>query len=341
MFDAALGRLSSDLAVDLGSTTIRILAKGRGPLVQEPSVVAIQQVGSSTRVVAVGEDAHRMVGRTPEHITAAHPIVGGRVDDFQLAEALLVHCVKQVQGSRGLLKSRMIISVSQGTTEVERRAIQESARAAGIRDVHLVGHAIAASLGVGLPIQDAGANIVIDLGGGTTQASLLSLGAVVDSISLPFGGLALDEALVAWVRARHGILISRRSAEEIKRQVGAALKGVRDSTTQVKGRDLTSGIPKDLVVHTRDTVAAFKPVLDQLVQGLAQLFGRTTPELSADALERGLVLSGGTALLPGMEEFLRSSTGLPVLLAEEPLLAVVNGAAMVLDDSALLERVAL
>ncbi|NOY26470.1 MAG: rod shape-determining protein MreB, partial [Oligoflexia bacterium] len=273
MFDQAIGRLSSDLAIDLGTSNTLVLVRGRGVVVEEPSVVAVQQhgTGSGQQVVAIGAEAKRMVGRTPEHIQAVRPIREGVITNFKLAEVLLKSCVEHALGSRPLVKPRMIVCVPVGTTDVERRAILESARIAGGREVRLVGKSTAAALGADLPIHEATASLVVDVGGGTTEIGLISMGGVVLNTSVPAAGDHLDRALVAIVQQRHNVLIGERTAEDLKLRIGRAALGNADAAqARVKGRDLSSGIPRDVIITSADIVAAFEPVIDQIVDGLRQ-----------------------------------------------------------------------
>ena len=340
MLDQALGRLSSDLAIDLGTSNTLVLVRSRGIVVEEPSVVAVQRGPSGTQVVAVGAEAKRMVGRTPEHIQAVRPIREGVIADFELAEILLRTCVERALGSRPLVKPRMIVCVPVGTTEVERRAILESARAAGGREVRLVGKSTAAALGAELPIHDAVASMVVDIGGGTTEIGIISMGGVVVNASVRAAGDHLDRALVAAIQRRHNTLIGERTAEEIKLRIGRALLGEEEGAqARVKGRDLGTGIPRDVVVTPAEVAAAFAPVIDEIVEGIRRALSRTPPELAADVLQQGFVLCGGGALLPGLDALLRERTGLPVVVAEDPRRCAVIGAGDLLEDPETLERV--
>ncbi|MCB9777491.1 MAG: rod shape-determining protein [Alphaproteobacteria bacterium] len=340
MFDRALERLSGDIAIDLGTSSTLVYVQGRGITVEEPSVVAVERSGTSSRVVAVGADAKRMVGRTPEHIQAVRPIREGIIADFELAEVLLRTCVERALGSRPLVKPRMIVCVPVGTTEVERRAIQESARAAGGREVSLVGKSAAAALGAELPIHEATASMVVDIGGGTTEIGLISMGGIVVNASVRAAGDHLDRALVAAIQQQHNTLIGERTAEEIKLRVGA-IGGIDDgSQVRVKGRDLGTGIPRDVVISGHEVQAAYTPVLEEVVEGIRRALSRTPPELAADVLDHGLVLCGGGALLRGLPAWLSERTGLPVILAEDPRRCAALGAGALLQDPETLVRVA-
>ncbi|MCK6502352.1 rod shape-determining protein [Myxococcota bacterium] len=340
MLDQALGRLSSDLAIDLGTSNTLVLVRSRGIVVEEPSVVAVQRGPAGTQVVAVGAEAKRMVGRTPENIQAVRPIREGVIADFELAETLLRTCVDRALGSRPLVKPRMVVCVPVGTTEVERRAILESARAAGGREVRLVGKSTAAALGAELPIHEARASMVVDIGGGTTEIGLISMGGVVVNASVRAAGDHLDRALVAAIQQRHNTLIGERTAEELKLRIGRALPAADDVTPlRVKGRDLGTGIPRDVTITSAEVVAAFQPVLEEIVEGIRRALSRTPPELAADVLQQGFVLCGGGALLPDIDALLRARTGVPVVMAEDPRRCAVIGAGDLLEDPETLERV--
>lgn len=339
MLDQALGILAHDLAIDLGTSTTRVYVRGRGIVVEEPSVVAVERTRGGTRVVAVGGEARKMVGRTPEHITAARPIRDGIIADFELAEALLRACVVQALGNRPLIRPRMVIGIPHGVTEMERRAVQESARAAGAREVSLVGKTITAALGAGLPIRDPVGNLIVDIGGGTTEVGVISIGGVVASTSARVAGDTMDRALVEWVRQRHNVLIGERTAEEIKLKVGNAIQPEESRQIQVKGRDLGTGIPREISVDSADAFEALADTLEQIIETIRTTLERTPPELSADIVEHGLVLCGGASLLPGLASLIRERSEIPVILAEDPRRCSVLGSGRLLDDAETLARV--
>lgn len=337
--DQALGRLGHDLAIDLGSSNTQILVHGRGLVVEEPSVVAVQRGSGGTAVVAVGAEAKRMVGRTPENIQAARPIREGVIADFELAEVLLRSCVERALAGKPLLRPRMLVAVPAGTTEVERRAILESARAAGGREVKLVNKSVAAALGADLPVHEPAASLIVDIGGGCTEVGVLCLGGVVVSASIRAAGDHLDRALVAWIQQRQNTLLGERTAEELKLKIGQAVdSGGPGAQARVKGRDLSTGIPRDVIVSAEDTVQAYRPVLDQILEGIRKVLARTPPELSADILQRGMVLCGGSSLLPGLPELFGEASGLPVVLAEDPRRCTVIGTGELFDDPQTLDR---
>lgn len=343
MLDQALGRFGHDLAIDLGTSNTLVCVRGRGLVVEEPSVVAVERDGDSMHVVAVGTEARRMVGRTPEHIQAVRPIRDGIIADFALAEVLLRTAVEQALGQKPLVKPRIIVCVPVGTTDVERRAIQDSARKAGAREIHLVGKPTAAALGAGLPIHEASANMVVDIGGGTTELGIISMGGEVVTASIHAAGDHMDRAIVAAVQQHHNTLIGERTAEEIKFRIGHALPAADSppdpAAVRVKGRDLGTGIPRDVAVTRATITHALQPVLHDIVEGIRRALARTPPELCADIYDRGFVVCGGGALLRGLVDFLRDATGLPVIQAEDPLRCAALGASRLLDDPETLQRV--
>ena len=340
MFDQAFGRLGTDLAVDLGTSNTRVFVRGRGIVVETPSVVATDR-NAGGRVVAVGDEAKRMLGRTPEHITALSPIRDGVIADFGAAEELLRDCVDTALQGRRLVRPRMIVCVPQATSDVERRAVQEFARAVGARDIALVSKSVAAALGAALPVHEAVGTLVVDLGGGVTEVALLSLGSVVDSTSIRAAGATLDGAIAAWIRDHHNVLIGARAAEEVKLAVGSARPRPNAAETQVTGRDLTSGIPREVTVRAEDVLAAIRDPLRVVVEGIRQVLARATAEIAGDIADNGIVLTGGTALLGDIDRYISDATGLPVVIADDPRRATAMGAGLLLDDDETLERVAL
>ncbi len=339
MLDQALGLLAHDLAIDLGTSTTRVYVRGRGIVVEEPSVVAVERTRSGTRVVAIGAEAKRMVGRTPEHITAARPIREGVIADFELAESLLRACLSLALGNRPLVKPRLVICIPFGITEVERRAVQESARAAGAREVALVGKPIAAAVGAGLPINDPVGNLAIDIGGGTTEVGVISLGGVVSSSSIRVAGDAMDKAIADWIRRRHNVLVGERTAEEVKLRVGCVQLPDEPRRVQVRGRDLSTGIPREVTLESADACEALAEPAEQILEAIRATLERTPPELAADIVDQGMVLCGGASMLPGLAAMIRDATELPVVLAEDPRRCAVLGAGQLLEDPETLARV--
>jgi rod shape-determining protein MreB len=339
VFDQALGLLSNELAIDMGTSTTLIHVRGRGIVVEEPSVVAVER--PSGRVVAFGLEAKRMVGRTPEHISAARPIQEGVIQDFPLAEALLNACVERALGGRGLVRPRLVASVPHGTDIVQRRAVADSARSVGCRELTLVSSLIAAGVGCGLPIDEPVGSLVIDIGGGTTEIGVLTLGGLASATTIPTAGDDLDAAIAQWVRERHQLLIGERTAEEIKLAVGCAVTPREPRAVQVTGRDLREGIPREVTITSRDVCAALQAPLLRIVEAIQQTLSTTLPELAADIYEHGMVLCGGGSQLPELETFLHQATGLRIITATDPHRCVVIGAGRLLEDEALLKRAAL
>jgi rod shape-determining protein MreB len=364
MLEQALGKWASDLAIDLGTANTLICVRGRGIVLEEPSVVAVRRTGgeqqpldmasdaASTsrsktigRVVAVGTEALRMVGRTPENITTVRPIQAGVIQDFELAETLLEECVHRALPNRSLLKPRMVLSIPHDTSDVQRRAVVESARKAGAREVHLLEKSIAAAVGTGLPIHEPRGNLVVDIGAGTTEIGVLSLGGTIVAGSAPIGGQALDNAIIEWVRDQLGVLIGERTAEKVKLTIGCATNpdeaGIPNRTAKFHGRDIGSGIPRQVQLSSQQTAKAMERPLHEITEALRRQIAGLSPELSADIAEQGIVLCGGTALLPGLVAFLRARTGMPVVVAEDPQRAVAIGAGRLLEDSQKLARLSL
>ena len=339
MIDQALGILAHDLAIDLGTSNTLVYVRGRGLAVEEPSVVAVERGRGGAHVVAVGGEAKRMVGRTPEHISADSPIRDGVIADFALAEALLRACIQRALGARPLVRPRVVVCVPFGITEVERRAVQESARAAGAREVSLVAKPMAAALGAGLPISEPLGNLIVDIGGGTTEVGVISLGGMVASASLRVAGNQMDEAIAAWIRKRHNILIGERTAEEVKLGVGSAIIPAEPQVFHVKGRDLGTGIPREIALSSADTAEALSEPLGLIAEVIRHTLERTPPELASDIVDNGMVLCGGASLLPGLVTWLRERTDLPVNLAGDPRRCAVLGAGYLLEHPDVLARV--
>jgi rod shape-determining protein MreB len=341
VLDQAFGRLSPDLAVDLGTCNTRLYVRGRGIAVEVPTVVAVERSGSARRVVAVGDEAKRMLGRTPEHIEALRPVRGGKIEDYNLAQAIVQDCIGRSVPGRSLVRPRMVVCLPGATEEVQRRAIQESARALGARQVHLVAKSCAAAIGAGMPVHQAICNVVVDLGGGLTEISALSLGGVVESEAVAIGGDDLDEAIAGWIRDQMNVLVGARAAEQIKQQAGRAIAGGEEADVIVTGRDLSSGIPREVRIRGGHLVEALSGPLGQVVEGIRRLLSRLSPEMAGDVADQGILLTGGGAMLRGMDSFLREASGLSVVVAENPGHATVIGAGRLLDDEASLERLTL
>ena len=335
---------SEDLAIDLGTANTLVYLKGQGVIIQEPSVVAVQRDSSGkTRVLAVGRDAKMMLGRTPGSITAIRPMKDGVISDFEITEQMLRYFIQQVQKKRGLFKfrPRVVIAVPSGITQVEKRAVRESARSAGAREVYLIEEPMAAAIGAGLPISEPSGNMILDVGGGTTEVAVISLSGIVYSESSRIGGDRMDESIIQYLKQKYNILIGERTAEEIKIQLGTAYPLSESQTMEIKGRDLVSGIPKTLFINDEEIRESLKDITDSIVQTVRNALENTPPELSSDIVYHGIVLAGGGSLLKGLDMLLHDQTGLPVVYSDDPISAVVNGTGKVLDELDLLSQISL
>ena len=329
LWNTVLGFSSNDLAIDLGTATTLVYVKGRGIVLCEPSVVAIQR-GSST-VLAVGDEAKRMIGRTPGNISAIRPMKDGVIADFEVTEAMLRYFIKKVQ-PRKVSKPLVVVAIPSGITEVEKRAVRDSALRAGARDVYLVEEPKAAAIGVGLPIHEPGGNMIIDIGGGTTEMAVISLDGVVVSRSIRIAGDEMDQAVIEHLRKAYNLLIGERTAEEIKIRIGSAYPLDEELTMDVRGRDLVTGLPKTVTITSEEIREALSEPIRTIVEASRLTLGKTPPELSADLIDRGIVLAGGGSLLRGIDRLIAEETGLPVHIAENPVTAVALGVGKGLDD---------
>jgi rod shape-determining protein MreB len=334
-FENPLSLLTQDLAIDLGTANTVVAVRGQGVVLDEPSVLAIRQRGKARDVVAVGARAKDMLGKTPDNIRAVRPLRGGVIRDYDAAEAMLRYFIARSIGKRSLVKPRVLVCVPFGISQEQRRAIQECTRAAGAREVVVVHGPVAAALGAGLPAHLPTGNLICDLGAGTTEIAVLSMGGVVTSASLEVAGDAMDQAIVAHMSKVHGLEIGERTAEIIKIELGCGLDSGPQHNIEVKGRQ-QSGIPKPVTVGSADAREALREPIQAILGALRQTFERTPPELSADILDAGLVLTGGAAQLTGLDELLGQASGLPVVLAHQPLRAAVLGAELLLEQPALL-----
>jgi rod shape-determining protein MreB len=334
-FENPLSLLTQDLAIDLGTANTLVAVRGQGVVLDEPSVLAIRQRGKAREVVAVGAGAKEMLGKTPESIRAVRPLRGGVIKDYDAAEAMLRYFIARSVSKRALVKPRVLVCVPFGISQEQRRAIQECTRSAGAREVVVVHGPVAAALGAGLPAHQPLGNLICDLGAGTTEIAVLSMGGVVTSASLDVAGDAMDQAIVEHARKVHGIEIGERTAEIIKIELGCGLEGSPARSIQVKGRQ-ASGIPKPVTLSSADARAALDTPIQAILQALRQTFERTPPDLSADILDAGLVLTGGAAQLAGLEELLGQASGLPVVMAPQPLRSAVTGAELLLEQPGLL-----
>jgi len=342
LFNHLLGMFSNDLAIDLGTANTLVYLKGKGVVVDEPSVVAVQKDHhGQRRVLAVGKEAKTMLGRTPGSIVAIRPMKDGVIADFDVTEEMLRHFIQKVHNRKALVRPRIVICVPSGITQVEKRAVRESAESAGAREVYLIEEPMAAAIGAGLPITEPSGNMIVDIGGGTTEVAVISLAGIVYAKSVRVGGDKLDEALVQHLKRKYNLLVGERTAEQIKIEVGSAYPHEIDSaaTIEVKGRDLVTGIPKTLNIDDAEVREALQEPVNAIVEAVRIALERTPPELAADIVDKGIVLAGGGAKLRGLDRMLREETGLPVVIAEDPLSCVVLGSGKVLDHLDLLKRV--
>mgnify|MGYP001809985498 CR=1 FL=1 len=332
-FDKFMDMLSNDLAIDLGTANTLVYAKGLGIIANEPSVVAVQKdIRGLKRVVAVGKEAKEMLGRTPGSIVAIRPMKDGVIADFEVTEAMLRYFIAKAHNRRTLVRPRIMICVPYGITEVEKRAVRESAESAGAREVFLIQEPMAAAIGAGLPITEPGGNMVVDIGGGTTEVAVISLAGIVFSKSVRVGGDKMDEAVINYIKRKYNLLIGERTAESIKINVGSAYPDDEPKTMEVKGRDLVAGVPRTVVVNSDEIRDALSEPINAIVEAVKVSLERTPPELAADIVDKGIVLTGGGALLRNLDILLREETGLPVMLSEDPLTAVVLGSGKALDQ---------
>jgi len=322
---------STDMAIDLGTANTLVVLKGKGVVLNEPSVVAVVDEKGKKSVIAVGDEAKTMLGRTPGNIQAIRPLKNGVIADFIVTEEMIKHFIKKVHNRKSFANPRILICVPTGSTPVERKAIQDSALAAGARRVQLIEEPIAAAIGANLPIQEATGSMVVDIGGGTTEIAVMSLGGVVYSNSMRIAGDSMDQALIHYMRKKFNLLIGDASAEKLKKEIGTAL-ATSNNTYQVKGRDLRSGTPKEISLKEEDTAEALNQTLSQIMAGIKDALENTPPELSADLVDMGLTLTGGGALLKNMDKFIAKETGLPVQIAEDPLACVAIGTGKALEQ---------
>src|SRR6202045_382044 len=337
MFNGVFGLFSNDIGIDLGTANTLVYVKDQGIVLREPSVVAVR--AGSSHVLAVGDEAKRMLGRTPGNIVAVRPLKDGVIADFEMTEAMLRHFITKVHSSKWV-RPRVVIAVPSGITEVEKRAVKESAAHAGAREVYLIEEPMAAAIGVGLPVQDAAGNMIIDIGGGTTEVALISLSGIVFSRSVRVAGDELDEAIVQYMKRAYNLMVGERTAEEIKIKIGSAYPTEKETSVEVKGRDLVAGLPKTLMITSQEVREALLEPISTIVDSVRITLERCPPELSADLVDRGLVLAGGGALLRGFDKLLSEETGLPVHVAEDPLSAVAEGTGKCLNELKFLRQVA-
>jgi len=340
-FANLLGMLSADMAIDLGTANTLVYVKGRGIVLNEPSVVAIATVRGKKQVLAVGDEAKQMLGRTPGNIQAIRPLRDGVIADFEVAEEMIKHFIRKVHNRRSFASPQVIVCVPSGSTAVERRAIQESAESAGARRVFLIEEPMAAAIGANLPVTEPTGSMVVDIGGGTTEVAVLSLGGIVYSRSVRVGGDKMDEAIIAYIRRNHNLLVGEGSAERIKKEIGSAYPpedGV-GKTMQIKGRDLMNGVPKEIIIDQSQIADSLAEPVSQIVEAVKVALEQTPPELAADIVDKGIVLTGGGALLGNLDFVLRHATGLPVMIADDPLSCVALGTGRCLEEMKVLRNV--
>jgi len=336
-FRSLFGFFSSDLAIDLGTANTLVYAKGRGIVVNEPSIVALDKINK--RVLAVGREAKEMLGRTPADIVAVKPMKDGVIADFDVTEVMLKYFIKQAHRRNHLLSPRIVIGIPAEITQVEKRAVQESAMRAKASEVYLVEQAMVAAIGAGLPITEACGNMIVDIGGGTTDIAVISLSGIVYSRSVRVAGNEMDEAIIQYIKRKHNLLIGERTAEMVKIQIGSAAPLDQSLTLEIKGRNLIEGVPKTVVITDEEIRDALGDSVGIIINAIKVALERTPPELSADIMDRGIVLTGGGALLKRFDKKISDETGLPVFIAEDPLSSVVLGTSKMLTDFRLLRRI--
>ena len=332
MLNKIIGVLSADMAIDLGTANTLVYVKDAGIVLNEPSVVAvINNNGNKKQVIAVGHEAREMLGRTPGNIEAIRPLKDGVIADFEVAEEMIKHFIRKVHNRRAFVSPQIVICVPHGSTAVERRAIQESAESAGARKVFLIEEPMAAAIGAGLPVEEASGNMVVDIGGGTSEIAILSLNGVVYSESVKIGGDKMDESITSWIRRNYGCVIGESTAEKIKYTIGCATADSDKLEMSITGRNLAEGIPETFNVNSEQIFEAMKDPLYGMVRAIRNALELSPPELAADIAERGIVLTGGGALLRDLDKLISSSTGIPVIVAEDPLTCVARGGGQALE----------
>lgn len=337
ILDRVFGLFSNDLAIDLGTANSLIYVRGKGIVSSEPSVVAVRNdARGARRILAVGREAKEMLGRTPGSIQAIRPMKDGVIADFQITEAMLRYFIHRAHNRRTLVSPRVVVCIPFGITEVEKRAVREAAESAGAREVYLIDEPMAAAIGAGLPITEPSGNMIVDIGGGTTEVAIISLGGIVYSQSVRVGGDKMDDAIIQHLKRKYNLLIGERTAEQIKCTIGNAFPMGQTLVMDVKGRDLVAGLPKTVEVNSDEIRDALQEPVNAIVQAVRNALEKTPPELSADIVDKGIMLAGGGALLKNLDLLLREETGLPVMICEDPLLAVVNGSGKTLADPRLL-----
>ncbi|HOJ77169.1 MAG TPA: rod shape-determining protein [Bacillota bacterium] len=329
MLKALFGRFASDMGIDLGTANTLVYVKGRGVVLQEPTVVALQK--DTNNIFAVGNEAKQMVGRTPGNIIAVRPMKDGVIADFEVTEQMLQHFIKKAGKNVGILSPRVIIGVPSGVTEVEKRAVMDAGLQAGAREVYLIEEPMAAAIGAGLQVEEPTGNLIVDIGGGTTEVAVISLGGIVSSRSIRVAGDEMNEAIIHYIKRNYNLMIGERTAEDIKKEIGSAYPDARTETMEVRGRDLLTGLPKTIHVSNQEIQEALSEPVSNIVEAVKLTLERTPPELAADILDKGIVMSGGGSLLRGIDRLLSEETGMPVQVAEDPLTCVARGTGIALE----------
>jgi rod shape-determining protein MreB len=330
---------SNDLAIDLGTANTLVYAKNKGIVVREPSIVAVNKINNN--VEAVGKEAKDMLGRTPGNIVAIRPMKDGVIADFEVTEKMIKYFIEKAHGRRFLVKPRIVISVPSEITQVEKRAVKDSALRAGATEVYLIEQAMAAAIGAGLPITDPTGNMIVDIGGGTTDVAVISLAGIVYSRSVRVAGNEMDDAIIQYIKRKYNLLIGERTAEQIKMEIGSAFPLDEEMTMEIKGRDLVEGVPKTLVISDEEIREALSETVATIVEAVRVALERTPPELSADIMDKGIIIAGGGSMLKNLDKRLREETGLPVTLAEDPLACVALGTGQMLTDFNLLRKISI
>ena len=338
-FNYLFGWMSNDLAIDLGTANTVLYVKGKGIVLREPSVVAVRQDARGSRVLAVGKEAKEMLGKTPGNIKAIRPMKDGVIADFEVTEAMLRYFINKVHNRRTLVHPRIIISVPSGITQVEKRAVRESAESAGAREVYLIEEPMAAAIGADLPITEPTANMIVDIGGGTTEVAVISLSGIVYAKSVRVAGDKMDQSILQYIKRKHNLAIGERTAETIKTTIGNVKPEEPYETMDIKGRDLVSGVPKTLTISSKEIQAAIAEQVDVIVDAVRVALELTPPELSADIVDQGIVLTGGGALLKNLDQLLKDETGMPIIVADDPLSSVVLGSGQALDNIEILKEI--
>lgn len=330
MFKRFLGLFASDMGIDLGTASTLVYVKGKGILLREPSVVAIDK--NTNFVLAVGEDAKKMIGRTPANIVAIRPLRNGVIADFEITQEMIRHFIRKVRQDRTLIRPRVVIGVPSGITGVEKRAVKEAAEQAGAREVFIIEEPMAAAIGAEIPVHEAAGSMIVDIGGGTTEVAVISLGGMVISNSLRVAGDAMDEAIVQYIKRKYNLTIGERTAEDVKIRIGSIYPQEKEESMEVKGRSLKTGLPETVEIVSDEIRGALSDTVRMIIEMVKSTLEQTPPELSADIIERGIVLAGGSSLLRGLDKLMSEETGLPVHVAEDPLTCVVKGTGKYLEE---------